>query len=248
MNCYPIIESDDVVQVGDKIRIDVSKTFVARPDGISAIKKIEIKPTTDAAYLVIHDTSATVTTFAQKDWYLDWVYADKLIATVVTDVHHILVRVTLTDDSVFTSTKNITILTEVEDDLYSIDGDLFLHEWDIMKWLPDGKSSWKYMHRRAQSRILSYLDEKGFKTNDGSVLTKTNIKDKYDLKEWSTYMTLYLIFSTVLNSRGDIFTKKAEFYENKESRANNRVIRIDSDGDGVSESTADLTSPMLVRR
>ena len=248
MICYPIIETDDIVQLNDKLRIDVSRTFVARPGSLANIKKIEIKPTADESFITVHDTASTATTYAVKDWYLDWIYLNKLVATVATDIHTITLKVTLTDNSEHTATKNITLLTETEDDLYSEDSDLFLHEWDIMKWLPDGRSSWKYLHRRAQSRILSYLDEKGYKTNDGAIISKANISNKEDFKEWSTFMTLNLIFSTVLNSRGDVFTQKAIFYENKELNANKRVFRIDSDLDGISDNNAELTGPKLVRR
>lgn len=248
MNCYPIIETDSSVQIGDKLRIDVSKTFVSRPDNDSAITKVEVKPTDNAGFIVVHNTAAPSTTYAKKDWYLDWIYNDNLVGVTATKNHTITLKVTLSDLTTFTKTQSISVLTESEDGLLSSDADLFLQEWDIMKWVPDGKSSWKYMHRRSKDRILSYLDEKGYTTDTGERITLANLYDKSELKEWSVYMTLYLIFSTVLNSRGDVFTKKAEFYENKEARANNRIFMIDSDANGEKDGSINLASPMLVRR
>lgn len=247
MICNPIIEVDEIVQVGDKIRIDLSRTFVTRPDALSVIKKIEVRPTIDSGFIVIHDKTITAQTYAQKDWYLDWIYQDKLISGLPEDTHEITAKVTLDDNSEHEATRDIDIFLKSEEALFSDDDDLTKHEFDILKWIPEGRSTWNYLHRKAKSRIIASLAERNYTLPNGDPLASPNIFAS-ECKEWSTYLTLFFIFSTVLSSRGDIFSKKAVQYEDLAARAGNRIFNIDIDEDGLADDTIDTSSPMLVRR
>jgi hypothetical protein len=157
---------------------------------------------------------------------------------------------TSSDATVVLVTRDVLLMTDVEDGLFSNDQDLIAQEPDIMRWLPDGRSSWNNVHRRAQERILSYLFEKGFKNTDGSPFSKTQILEKYDVKEWSTFMVLKFIFGSCINSKDDVFVQKAQFYENLEGRASNMEIRVDLNSDGTQNQweTVKGDGPLLVRR
>ena len=244
------IKSDETVQVGDKIRFDLSKSFVARPKITSVdITKIEVDPIGGTSWITIHDSSIPSIKLAVKDWYFDWVY---LTTDDITTDHHqpISFRFTASDSTTKIKTINTTLLTAAQDNLFSSDNDLISHEPDILKWLPEGRSSWNYVHRRAQQRILSYLFEKGYKNTDGSPFSKDQILEKYDVKEWSTFMVLKLIFGSLANSADDVFFQKAKFYENLEGKANKTDVRVDLNIDGIqsAEETVSLNGPLLLRR
>lgn len=249
MSVFIVVVNDSVVQVGDKTRFDLSKSFCAKPLVTSAfIKKIEVKPEPTSAWIEIHDSTVPAEKLAIKDWYFDWIYLDKTGAT--SDVQTFSVRFTDINDVIYSASRELTLLTETQDALFSSDEDLIAHEPDILKWIPDGRSSWKYVHRRCQNRILSYLFEKGYKNTDGSPFTKSQIIQKYDVKEWSIFMALKIIFGSVINSKDDVFLQKAKFYENLEGKANKTDIRVDLNSDGIQAVTETISThgPTLVRR
>lgn len=126
------------------------------------------------------------------------------------------------------------VYSEAGDYLFSNDGDLTSHEPDIMKWVTDGRSSFKNVHRRSQKLIIAWLDEKGYVNVYGDKYTKRDIVDIEEVKQWSTFMTLRLIFQGLSNAVDDVFDRKAKYYELNEQAARQRVIlRLDSNKDGV---------------
>lgn len=250
MDIFIDVKHDATVQVGDKIRFDFSKSFVPRPFVTATdITLIEVDPVDDGNWITIHNSAVPATKLAVKDWYFDWVYLDKSGVTV-DDIQPISFRFTASDATTQTKSVSVNLLTVAQDNLFSNDNDLIAHEPDIMRWLPDGRSSWNYVHRRAQERILSYLFEKGYKNTDGSPFTKDQILEKYDVKEWSTFMSLKIIFGSIINSKDDVFVQKARFYENLEGKANKTDIRVDLNADGTQsqEETVSLNGPLLIRR
>lgn len=250
MNIFINVISDSTVQTGDKIRFDLSKSFVARPNITATdITKIEVDPISDGTWITIHDSSIPALKLAVKDWYFDWVYEDQSGITV-DHIQPISFRFTASDASTAVKNWTVILLTPNQDGLFSTDVDLLAHEPDILKWLPDGRSTWNYVHRRAQQRILSYLFEKGYKNTDGTPFDKDQIIEKYDVKEWSTFMALKIIFGSCINSKDDVFVQKAQFYENLEGKASNTSIRVDLNKDNVQAvgETVSMSSPLLVRR
>lgn len=250
MDIFINVSNDATVQVGDKVRFDLTKSFVPRPFITSVdVTKIEVSPINDGAFTTIHDSSIPALKLAVKDWYFDWVYLTQ--DDVAFDhVQEIAFRFTASDASTATKVVQFKLLTANQDGLFSTDGDLIAHEPDILKWLPDGRSSWTYVHRRAQQRILSYLFEKGYKNEDGTPFDKDQIIEKYDVKEWSTFMALKIIFGSCINSKDDVFVQKAQFYENLEGKASNTAIRVDLNQDGEQDEWESIstTGPLLVRR
>jgi hypothetical protein len=125
------------------------------------------------------------------------------------------------------------VYTEAGDYLFSNDGDLTAHEPDIMKWVGDGRASFKNVHRRSQKLIIAWLDEKGYVNTYGKKYTKHDIIDLEEVRQWSIFMTLRLIFQGLSNAIDDVFDRKAKMYELNEQSARQRVIlRLDSNSDG----------------
>jgi hypothetical protein len=157
-------------------------------------------------------------------------------------VRYLTRRVTLTvGNGMITGTSYgyVKLYSEEGDNLFSSDSDLVSHEPDLMSWLPAGKNSYKYAHRRAQEMILGYLDEKGYTDHYKNKLLIDAIVDIDEVKEWSKFLTLRLIFKGFINATDDVFTKKADSYLIEEKNARNRaVLRLDLNGDGVIEQNS----------
>ncbi len=151
----------------------------------------------------------------------------------------------------YTETKYINVLSESGDALFSNDGDLMTHESDILKFVPQGRSSFKNIHRRCQELIIAWLDEQGYVNVFGNKFTKWDIKDVEEVRQWSTAMALKLIFRSVSNAVDDVFAERAKEYSIQEIVHRNRsVLRIDTDKDGVADQTETLStwSGVVIRR
>ena len=230
MAIFPKLILEAKAQVDDKTRLDGTTTFISTDE--AAISLVEIEPEDSSGFIAV-----------TSDKYLDWSYAtagDKVVS----------IRVT-TDGSPETSTKTITVVTEATDKLFSSDAELVPHEPDIMNYLPEGKNSYLNIHRLAQDRILTSLDEKRIWDNDGNRLTSADIVDTEEVNDWSKYLTLTYIFEGLSNDIGDIFHEKALRYRNMAKKAASRgVLRLDLNNDGTISSSekADVRSMTLLRR
>lgn len=211
------LKLEPLVQVSDKTRLDASRSFIAKGD--SAITLVEIEPDTGVGYV-------DVTGDGSKDWYLDWAYSTEGTKTVT-------VRIT-TDGDPVTLTKTLGVLTESSEKLLSKDADIISLESDVMSYLPEGFSSYNYVHRKALGLILEYLDRQGYKDDAGAPLTKDALVEKEAFNAWSKFMALRLIYFDLSNQVDDIFWKKAEYYRTLEESARNRAeIPLDTNGDTV---------------
>lgn len=230
---FPHLELEATVQVDDKTRLSASKSFIDKAE--AAITLVEIQPSAADSFIDVTGSTA-------DDWYLDWSYATDGAAVVV-------VRIT-TDGAPTTFSKTITVISVADDKLFSADSDLTSHESDVLNWVPKGRNSFLDVHRRAQSRILAWLDEHGYTDTSGDRLTKAAVIDIQEMKEWSTFMTLKLIFEGIKNQVDDIFDQKAKTYESLEIGARNRsILRLDLDGDGTAAAGEEkrITTSRLVR-
>lgn len=231
MAIFPNLELEDIVQVNDKTRLNASKSFVSKDE--AAITLIEIEPEASAGYV-------DVTAAAAKNWYLDWEYA-----TAGTKV--VSCRVT-TDGSPTTSTFSLTVVSAATDNLFSSDSDLTALEHDILRWVPDGRNSFKNVHRKAQSLIMAWLDENGHTDSSGARLTKAAIVDLEEVRYWSSALAMSLIFKSISNAVDDVFQEKAKQYDSMAiSHRNRLILRLDVDGDasisvgeGINVRTLDL--------
>lgn len=209
---FPDFKLDTVYQVGEKVRINCSGTFLS-PDH-AAITLVEIEPEAGAGFIPVTSTKL-----------LDWQYSSA--GTKV-----ISLRVTAGSPETFT--HSLSVVTVASDALWSKDTDLLPYEPDVMKWLPKERSSFAFIHRRAQQSILTTLDErKVWKTETGERFAKGDLVDVQEVKDWSIALALQYLFEGLSNAVGDVFEVKAKKYASMvEQRSNRAAIRIDNNGDG----------------
>jgi len=234
MAIFPHIEIEAIVQENDKIRIKCDKSFVSKDE--AAITLVEIEPLAANGFI-------DVTGSSYKDWYLDWEYATEGTITVSC-------RVT-TDGSPTTITKDLEVISAANDKLFSADSDLVLHKSDVLKYLPDGKSSFLYLHRRAQDRIVRWVDDMGYRDINGDKFTKDDFIDLTEVKDWSTFMVLAMIMDDLSNAVDDVFDRDhMQFKEKAFSASNKAVLRLDYDGDGLQEDGEhiNMSSVRMFRR
>ena len=204
------------VQVGEKFRLDLSRTFVHVGD--NSLQTLEV--TADGE---------TFDVLTEK--YLDFVYD-------TTGEKTISVLAECGGQGHPASNKDFTIqiVSQADEKLFSKDTDIIAFEPDLYQWLPEGKADYRYVHRLAQTRILAKLDEMGIHDEDGEKLTIDDITDITEFTECSKFMVLRLIFESLSNQVGDIFHEKAQRYKDFETAACNRVkIRLDLDNDGEAD-------------
>jgi hypothetical protein len=224
---------EDLVQVGDKTRIDVSRSFVSG-DGITSIT---IKPEATESAISVFNAN-------QDRWYLDWAYMTDGTKTITIEA----------SDGTTTVSQNFTIeVISVEDDnLYSNDSQIFAIESELKRYFPQGRNSWINIHREAQSRILNYLDRKRIWNDNGSPYTKTQINKHGELQKWSLYEAMLMIYTDLLISVGDKFAEKVNEYKALRNYERDRgAIRIDKNNNGVIDAASEiqeLKSFRLIKR
>jgi hypothetical protein len=229
MAIFPSIKVEGIVQVLDKTRIDGSHSFVST--GSPAILSVEIDP--DGSGYV--DVTSTM--------YLDWVYSTAGAKTPK-------VKITVVGGALEEITGAITSVTAATDNLFSTDEDLQNHEPDILKWIREGRSSYKDVHRRAQELILDTLYRLGFTDNENNRLTAADLIDVLEIREWSTFLTLHIIFFGLSNAVDDVFARKAaEYLKQAQLRMDSKSLKADLDGDGDATNEGyDMTSISVFRR
>lgn len=238
---FPVIESDDVVQLNDKFRINGIGSYKT-PDE-AAYTLIEIEPYAGAGFIdVTGDVSKPK---PEKYWFLDFQY-DTAGAKVVT------LRIT-TDGAPVSITKTVTALTSTIDNLFSTDELLKEQQSDIYKLLPDGKASFKYKHRAAQNFMLDWLWNNGYYKTIGAgaePYLKADIVDIDFISDWSTFVTLRMLFEENQSQGGDIFRVKAGDFLNKEERAREKfLLKLDGNDNAILDVNegAQVTSRRLIR-
>jgi len=234
MAIFPHIESDDIVQANDKFRLSAVKSYITK--GEAAITLVEIDPG-DGVFVPV-----TGLPVASKNWFMDFQHSSAGDKTVA-------VRIT-TDGAPVTVTKTVTVLSEASDYLFSKDSALTAIESDVLKYVPEGRSSFKYAHREAQGQILEWLWTNGYYKTGVERFVKTDFVNLIEVNYWSKYLTLRLIFKDLSNMVDDIFDKKAKQYENIEHQWRTKsVLKIDLDGNEVIEAYEglNLTTRRLVR-
>ena len=235
---FPKLNLETVLQVEDKTRLNASRSFVS--DG--SVTDVLIEPEAGAGFISVFNSD-------QEKWYLDWAYQTDGVKTVT-------VRVETDTPSSRDITYSITVLSKLDDSLFSGDSDLVGYEPDILNYLPRGKNSYLYAHRKAQEVIIAYLDEQRIWNEDGSRITKdqiaaiTNDEIRDQFKQWSTFQTLLIIFNSIQVSNEDIFEDKKRHYEMLRDSARKRsALRLDRDKDDVIDSSAyDIRTIRMLRR
>jgi len=231
MAIFPYLDVEPTVQVGDRTRLDASKTFF----------------TPDAGEVVLFQIDA-------GDGYID-VSADKYLdyAFDSSGVKVISCRVVTDDVSNATGvgTASISVVTALQDNLYATDADLKLHEPDILKWVENGRNTFLNTHRRAKKLMLDYLTREGYRNWDYSPYAGTEFYEVDDVNQWATFTALRLIFEGISNSTEDVFHQKSLRYSEMEMKWRSTVmLRIKfPNNDGTYPGTSiDTRSCTLYRR
>jgi hypothetical protein len=241
---FPSLTLETIVQVEDKLRLDASRSFISG-DGAEVVTDVLIKPEASESFISVFNED-------NERWYLDWAYS-----TDGTKVVEVKVNTDL-EPAGKIKTYNIECISVADDALFSNDGDLYPYEPRIYESLPSGKNSYIYAHRKAQDKIIAYLDEQRIWHNDGSRYTKqeianiavTNDEIRKQFNMWSTFETLLIVFESMQVSNNDIFQEKKLEYEQMRNSARKRsALRLDSDQDGELDSLPyDIRSLRMIRR
>ena len=226
---FTTIKTESIVQIGDKTRLIVD-SFIS--GGSDTITLIEIDP----------DTSGTFYDITSKS-YFDWAYPTEAVVTAT-------VRVTDSGASVDTVTRDINIVSETTDNLFSRDSDLVAYEPDLIKWIQSGRNSYIDKHRAAQIEILGELDANRIWKDNDEPYTASDIVLVAEFTELSKFTTLRIIFEGISNSIDDVFHVKALRYKSLATTAKKRAtLRLDSDGDGVASTSENVdVFSMTMRR
>jgi hypothetical protein len=222
-----IIEADQVVQENEKFRISFGKSFLT-PDEISPVTLVEVRADTSLAFIPLPNPTDS------QFWYLDWVYP---VAGSYTFEVQITAGLT-----VASKTGTVTVKTAVADKLFSKDSDLVSEEFDITNWLPQGRSTWNFIHRRAKDRIMEEMDKSRIFNVDGTKITDAQILNVNEFKNWSIYLTLAMIFQGISNNKEDVFIDKRKYYETKQLQYKEyalNFLRLDMNKNGTDEPLED---------
>lgn len=238
----PNIIIEPIVQMNDMTRIDVSNSIVSASatTGLEYTYKIEIFKD-----MVLEHSYTFPTDTILKDAVLDVMYTTDGVRTVT---------FTMSDNDTVPNTQAIsktqTVVTSVVDYLYSEDYELIQYEQDILKYIRDGRNTFIDFHRAAQTEILNYLDREGVRDVNGDKIIKTSFVDITEVKEWSKFIVLRMIFESLSNVKEDIFFIKAAKYKAMENEAKNRVILlfdVDSSGTVTANETISIKHGKLLR-
>lgn len=144
---------------------------------------------------------------------------------------------TITEGQVqVTDSLFVKLYTELGDYLFCSDQELEVEEPEIRKWVVNGRNSFKNIHRQVQKKILEWLDRKGYVNEFDEKFTKFDLVDVSEVREWSRYMALRIIFEGIKNQSDDVFQQKRNNYSASEVEARQRaILRIDADKTGTLE-------------
>ena len=235
---FPKLTLETVLQVEDKTRLSAALSFVSSGN----ITDVLIKPELTESFISVFNTD-------QDKWFLDWAYTVDAIKTVT-------VRVEDDTPSFREITYESIVLSKEDDSLFSGDSDLIGYEHDILNYLPKGKNSYLYAHRKSQEIIIAHLDEQRIWNQDGSRITKAQISAIVDdeireqFRQWSTFQTMLVIYNSIKVSNDDIFEDKKKYYEALRDGARNRsALRLDLNKDTVIDSQSyDIRTVRMIRR
>ena len=216
MALFPELKTDPVVQINDRIRLDASLSFSNAGDSIA---QVEIEAESGVSGYVDVTNAGD-----PSQWFLDWKYAGSS--------RQIQANCRLNGTEVFSF--DIQLLTASDDYLFSEDKDILTIESELLNFLPQGRSSYIYQHRKARDLILDDFNIQGVTDADGNALTKEDFADLNEVREWAAFKTLSIIYFDLSNSVDDVFDRKSNMYKNRAFKSKDRAfIRVDRNNDGT---------------
>jgi hypothetical protein len=217
MSLFPKADIDKLVQTYDMFRIDASGSFSTDEEEVT---EFNIYPDYINQPLLVYDKAAE-----DKDcWILDWAYKTEDTYTVRVEMKTLL----LTEVVEY----QIEAITPAVDNLLSDDSALYAYENELRRYIPMGRNSWKYMHRKAQEEILDYFYRNAILNPDNTKIERSQlIGDK--LEKWSIFEAILLIYQDIKTSNSEAFNEKIVDYSQKRADARSRyIIEYDSNKDG----------------
>lgn len=214
-----VLICDSKVQLNDKIRFDATKSFAIKT--APQIVKVEIRPSSSDAYIDVTGPNP----INQKNWFLDWIYTTTGTKTVD-------LKITDAASNEYLRSANVEVVTAAQERLFSNDEILSKYDSDIMKYLPESRSSWNHIHRQVQSDIMAFLRDLRIRNKDGSELTIDQVNLTNDLREMATFWALTLIYWDLSNKQDD------KFYQRHQECAK-RLFELKTKGDIAIDITKD---------
>lgn len=221
---FPNLIYDEIVQVDDRVRFDMQKSFATKDE--NGITDIEIS----------FDSVNYISVFVEgcpERWYLDYAFNTDGQTSA-------WVKVTTGLGST-EKEFSFEVISEVNDALFSSDSQLFAEETELKEYIPKGRSGFKYAHRVAQRNIVRMVDGEGLRKIDAdkktAAFTKSDLFGNVYISEWSVYETMLNIFEDLRLKGNDVFKDKREHYQGKLTMAKkNAFIRLDYNGDGETDA------------
>lgn len=246
MAIFPHIDLEAKVQENEKTRINCEKSFQTQDE--SGITLVRIRPdNTIAGWITIAQLLPTVIGDVNDNasFYLDWQYNTAGTYTAEVEI--------TTDSLPVVASKDIIVVTELAEHLFSNDNDLEAFEPDILKYIKDGKNSYNDFHRSAQATIMDDIYRSRIFDTDGNKLTVADVLDVSELNPWAVNMVLNNIYQSLSNKTDDVFSVKSGYYATKAFEDRNRAMnqmRLDYNKDLALENTdtVDMRTIELVRR
>lgn len=241
MAVFPILELEAKVQTNEKTRLSGIKSYLTQNE--AAVVLVRIKPSANDSFITV---SATDPTDASA-WYLDWQYASAGTQTVTIEMSNGV------GPTITTVSKDIEVVLPADEKLFSSDYDLAAEEPDILSYIKPGRANYNDIHRVCQYKIMDEIYRSRIFNSDGNKLTIAEVLDVEELRPWSKYMALKLIFMGMSNSVDDVFQKRSELYASYEQKAYNEAMnqmRLDYNKDGINDKAdqKDWRSVDLIRR
>lgn len=225
---FPKIDTDKLVQINDMFRISGINSFATAGEEITEINVYPDHTNNPGIVFDVYEVD-------QECWFLDWAYSTAADYTIRLELKTLADTVTVDHD--------ISAISEEDDNLYSSDQMIYAYETELRQHLPEGRNSWKYLHRKAQEEILDYLYRNGKLSEDGTAITKDQIKTESKLEKWSTFETMILIYQDLKTSNAAAFNEKLVDYSAKRNEARKRyLIDYDSNRDGIIDEDDQTTS------
>ena len=215
---FPKADIDSLVQIQDMFRIDASKSFATTGEVITEVN----------IYPDFSNNPGTVFNVFETDtecWVLDWAYETAATYTIRLELK------TAGDSKIIEYT--IEAITEAIDNLFSDDSMIYALESELRKYLPYGRNSWKYIHRKAQEEILDYFYRNAILNPDNTKILKSQIIGD-SLEKWSTHEALLFIYQDIKSSNAASFNEKLKDYSAARAESRERyLIEYDSNKDSV---------------
>ena len=96
---------------------------------------------------------------------------------------------------------------------------------------------------------MTYLNDQRIWDVSGSKLSPSAIVNIDEVRDWSKFQTLAIIFEGISNQVGDVFSIKAEKYKGLMELARaSAALRLDTNGDGNEDKNIEIRSIKLVVR